>query len=438
MLRAVSTPVGREPIVRQTVAALALQAQERTGPAFDPAASPWHERPIFVTGAPRSGTSWLHQMLLTHPEVTTAGEMHVFCEGLDAVFANFDDPDPYMNLSTWVTRPELLTLARAFVDGVFTATVRATRPDATRVLDKTPNHALCARLMAEVYPDATYVQIIRNPLDALSSARDLWADWDPKLRDWRTAAEGWCATVLDCREHLSGLRYHEVRYEDLLTDPLQRFAGILTATGLAHDEEYVAAAVDFAKAPVNVRPSDQRIAVAKWAEGIDAAAEHDVVSVAGDLMVELGYLEAGERERILARRSPRRTAAVMRRAGRAVGSAAATRARRRVAAGREGPAAVRALSSDLIATARAGDVPAVAALLAPDVVLEVDGHADGRGAQAAAVTLCDVLGDARAIPVSADRHAAAVEVVPNQGRRQQHRYYVRRGKVTRIVIEGSE
>ncbi|HVX68603.1 MAG TPA: sulfotransferase [Mycobacteriales bacterium] len=430
-----SRPTGRELIVRQTVAQLAAQAHERVSAAFDPAVSPWHGRPIFITGAPRSGTSWLHQMLLTHPEVATAGEMHAFCEGLDAVFANFENPDPYMNLSTWVTRDELLTLTRAFVDGMFSATVAATRPDATRVLDKTPNHALCARRMAEVYPDATYIHIIRNPRDALSSARDLWADWNPELRDWRAAAAGWRGTVLDCRTQLSGLRYHEVRYEDLLTDPHRHLAEILGAAGLSHDDEYVAAAVDFGKAPVNVRPSDRRISADKWA-AIDPAAEQDVVSVAGELMVELGYIDGAERDRILARRSLRRSVGTLRSTLRGSATATGAKARQRAAARRQAPASVQAVSRRLVAAATARDLAAVTALLSSDVVLEAEGGARSTGAQLVAGRLCDVLGGARAIPVTADRHAAAVEVMPDDGRRQQHRYYVGRGKVTRIVIEG--
>ncbi|HEX3898845.1 MAG TPA: sulfotransferase [Mycobacteriales bacterium] len=428
-------------VVRRTVSQLAATARTREGATFDPSQSPWFERAIFVTGAPRSGTSWLHQMLTTHPDVATAGEMHAFCEGLGEVFANFDSPDPYMNLSTWVTRPELVTLARGLVDGVLTGATRNGQDNAVRVLDKTPNHARTAALLAEVYPDATFVQIVRNPRDALSSARDLWSGWNARLRDWSASAADWCATVEDCRTHLGPLRYHEVQYEDLLADPVPQLTEILKATGLPYDEAFVADAVEFGKAPVNVRPSDQRISANKWAD-IDADAEQQIVEVAGDLMVELGYLDEAQRSAILSRRSARRTATTVRRGGeRALRAAsrratmAGTNAAHRLR-NRQTSESVMAVTKELIAAATRGDEVAARRLLAASAELS---HSDGRttrGPQAVAAELCLAVKDAQVIPFVADETAAAVEVVRPNSPRVHQRYYVARGLVTRIVIEG--
>ena len=47
--------------------------------AFDPSASPLYGRVAFVVGAPRSGTTWLQQLLYVHPDVATGGESHLFC-----------------------------------------------------------------------------------------------------------------------------------------------------------------------------------------------------------------------------------------------------------------------------------------------------------------------------------------------------------------------
>jgi hypothetical protein len=435
----VSTGGGGGSLIRQTVAQLAQQVHDRDDAGFEPSGSPWHGHAVFVTGAPRSGTSWLHQMLLTHPDVATGGEMHVFCEGLSAVFANFDHPDPYMHLSTWVTRSELTGLARAFVDGVFTAAQRASRPQARWVLDKTPNHAHCARLLAEVYPDATFVQIIRNPRDALGSAHDLWADWNPTLRNWAAAAADWRRTVEDCRTHLGPLRYHEVRYEDLLAEPVSELTKILEAAGLSADPDFVTAAVEFGKAPVNVRPSDQRISQAKWAD-LDPRAYQQIVEVAGDLMTELGYLDARSRAEILQRHATRR--ALRRGAGRLSGAPAraAQHARRvagRVAALRsaQGPAEVTDIATRATSAARQGDVEALVPLLRADVELVRD-DATVSGAAAVAESLCARMREATIVPFMSDDRAAAVEVTVADEPRQHHRYYVRRGRISRIVIEG--
>lgn len=428
------------PVVRQTVAQIAAQAHQRPAAGFDPGASRWHRRAIFVTGAPRSGTSWLHQMLLTHPDIATGGEMHVFCEGLGAVFANFDDPDPYMNLSTWVTRAELVGLARDFVDGVFSTAADASRPGAGWVLDKTPNHAHCARLLAEVYPDATFVQIIRNPRDAISSARDLWLGWNPRLRDWRTAAEDWRATVEDCREHLSGRRYHEVRYEDLLAEPGKELGAILEIAELRRSDAYLREVVEFSRAPVNVRPSDRPISGAKWAD-IDPGAEQDIVEIAGDLMVAAGYLDPEERKRIHARRPMRRGARRVR--------ATLTRVSRRAAShglgalgrahavltGVQRSADVRALVTSAVAAAQREDLAATSELLRANVVAELpNGNLHGPADVAAA--MIRLLAGAVVVPFLSHRNAIAVEVVPPGRPRQNHRYYVTAKQISRVVVDG--
>jgi hypothetical protein len=332
-------------------------------------------------------------------------------------------------------------MCRDFGDGVFSAAARAESRKTNWVLDKTPNHASCARLLAEVYPDAAYVQIIRNPRDAISSARDLWSDWNPRLRSWQGAATDWKNTVEDCRTHLSGLRYHEVRYEDLLAEPEKEFAAILDAVGLPHDPSYVEQAVEFGRAPVNVRPSDQRISDAKWAD-IERAAERDIVEVAGDLMVELGYLSGDERERILAegatwravRRGGRQLAQQPQRALRHAGRLAR---RSRATGPEQRRATVKDVATRATSAAVQGDAGTLAALLRPNVELDHDGDVT-RGAAVVAAALCTAMTDASVTPFMFDERAAAVEVVVSGAPRQHHRYYVHRGQISRIVIEGGK
>jgi hypothetical protein len=257
--------------VRTSLPELFDAARERPDPGFDPARSPWHGRAVFVVGAPRSGTTWLHQLLAVHPDIATGGEAHVVCEGVATLFRNHEDPDPYMYLSTWVRRGELLQLARQLIDGIFTTARDAQRPGATHVLDKTPDHEPHAALLAELFPDATFVHIIRDGRDVAASAHDLWAGFGSAYASVEAAAGVWRDAVTDVRAHLSGLRYHEVRYEDLLARPEEGLTAILEVAGLRHDPAFVAAAVEFGRPPINVRPSKADVGVRQWA---DAGPEH--------------------------------------------------------------------------------------------------------------------------------------------------------------------
>jgi hypothetical protein len=290
--------------------------------AFDPAASPLYGRVAFVVGAPRSGTTWLQQLLYVHPAIATGGESHLFCEGLPAVFGNFAHPNGMSHLSTWVSRGELLRAARAFCDGVFETQRAATRPSARLVLEKTPNHRLQAALQAELYPDARYVHIIRDGRDATASQRELWGATTGEFADADRAAQAWAAAVRDVRTHFSPLAYLELRYEDIVADTPAALGAIFDHLGLEHDAPLRAAAARFGRAPVHTSPRSPGVAVRKHAG--DALSERAVAVAAGDLLVELGYateqeIAAVRRKRVglarLRERAARRIDAVRSRRG---------------------------------------------------------------------------------------------------------------------------
>jgi LPS sulfotransferase NodH len=405
---------------------------------YDPSSSPLHQRAVFLVGAPRSGTTWLHQLLAVHPHVATSGESHVFCEGFGTLFANHDDTDPHMNLSTWVSRAELLALTRRFVDELLLTVRDRSRPAATHVLDKTPDHRPHAALLGEVYPDATFVHIIRDGRDMASSAHSLWSGFGADYRHLADAARIWTTAITDIRQHLSHLRYHEVRYEDLVAEPAEHLGAVLEHIGLPHDDALVQAAVEFGRAPINVRPSDARSGVRKWGQ-LDAAAARTVAVTAGDLLVELGYATAEE----MAEARSQRTLATTR--DDLVGQARelTTRARARVARAqadrrtrrlREQLASVRDPGRRLAEGAVGGDA-SISTELAPAVTLQAEDGTTVSGTGPVAQHLIEACAGARVVSLDADPQACAVQLVDASGVRRLHRYYVRDGAVERIVLQ---
>jgi hypothetical protein len=281
----------------------AFVAPASSSATFDPTRSALYGQVGFVVGAPRSGTTWLQQLLYVHPDVVTGGESHLFCEGLPEVFGNFAHPNGMSHLSTWVSRPELLTAARALCDQVFAAQRAHTRPAARMILEKTPNHRLQAALQAELYPDGRYVHIVRDGRDATASQRELWGAVTDEFADATRAAEAWAASVRDVRAHFGALAYLELRYEDIVTDTDGALAVIFDHFGLAHDAALRYAAVEFGRAPVHTSPASPTVGIRKHAD--DAVAERAVARAAGELLVELGYATPEEVARAAARRAPR-------------------------------------------------------------------------------------------------------------------------------------
>ncbi|HVT66052.1 MAG TPA: sulfotransferase [Mycobacteriales bacterium] len=424
-------------IARESIFDLAGHARISESGPFDPSNSPWYQRAIFIVGPPRSGTTWLHQMLSAHPDVATGGEMHAFCEGLDRLFENFDNPDPYMGLSTWVNRRQLIALMRDFVDGVFTAGAQHNRANARFVLDKSPNHVQSASRLAEVYPDGVFLNIIRDPRDAISSAHHLWSSWEESFRNWSTAAKTWRANVDNTREHLAGLRYYEVRYEDLLARPADHLAEMLDLIGVDYDLGFVREAVEFARAPINVSPSDQRVSARKWVD-LDPMAERTIIAEAGLLAVELGYVSPEERAAILARRSLRDSVGRGRSALRSAPRRAYRLARRAVIL-RPRPTGQRrgdviTTSSRLAAAVIAGEDSIASGLLASDAYLELPNHARVAGRTEVLRLLHLLLDSTSASAVMADATAAALEIVPSQGSRRSLSCFVRGEVVSHIRV----
>jgi hypothetical protein len=151
-------------------------------------------RPLFVIGKHRSGTTWLSNLLLSHPEIAGVehsahkgihesaffshvqgrfGDLHVFNNHVEcsAVLAQSD----YFRLAG-ASFEDLLRLFPTDYPGLFRSIMdRFAKTEETRYwMEKSPMHTLYMRHIGEVYPDARFVGIQRDPVDvAFSSLRNL-------------------------------------------------------------------------------------------------------------------------------------------------------------------------------------------------------------------------------------------------------------------------
>ena len=128
----------------------------------------------------------------------------------------FDDWQlPVEVLETLRADPRVQTGADA-VAGLYAA--YATARGKPRYADKTPSHLQAVDLLAERFPNARFLHIVRDGRDVTASV--LTMDFGPER--FAEAARSWRRRVL--RAHRSGqtlgpLRYREVHYEQLVADP---------------------------------------------------------------------------------------------------------------------------------------------------------------------------------------------------------------------------
>lgn len=111
------------------------------------------ERPVFVVGMPRSGTTLVEQILASHPAVFGAGELVFWTSAAAACSHNPGS-----------IAAELRTLTESYLQILDEAS-----PDAFRVVDKMPTNFVRLGLIHAALPNARIIHMQRNPLDTCLS-----------------------------------------------------------------------------------------------------------------------------------------------------------------------------------------------------------------------------------------------------------------------------
>jgi hypothetical protein len=263
--------------------------------------------PIFVVGVPRSGTTWVQRLLAAHADAFPLLETYMFSGrvGLGAFFrpvppAHGDDaPAPAPpGLGRLFTRAELVDETREIAE----RWLRAGVPTGTRyAVEKSPWHLHELGLIAEVLPEARFVNVVRDGRDvavSLIEARRSWSEFgadDPEAvlveaaRSWTTglALAATAAPVL-------GERLLELRYEYLRTEPVNACATLYAHGGLGA----TAAEIDDALAVTDIeggeRPSGTGLPIragriGEWQKRFGIRDARRFERIAGATLVDTGY-----------------------------------------------------------------------------------------------------------------------------------------------------
>jgi hypothetical protein len=258
------------------------------------------ERPIFIIGAARSGTTFLGDCIGRIPEVTYHHEPPATKAGGRYVYERL-----------WSYRR-----ARWFFRMVYAWLVRVERDGDLRFSEKTPTNIFLIPFLSRAFPDAQFIHIIRDGRDAASShmhkpwlrAEDAWSGerepggylhgpwpkfWvEPERReeflrtsDARRMAWAWrryTETGLHEGPRLGAARYHELRYESLVRQPLDEGERILDFLGIsasASRDRFLTA----------VQRADDS-SVGTWRNTFYPSELADIEAEAGDLLRRLGYV----------------------------------------------------------------------------------------------------------------------------------------------------
>jgi hypothetical protein len=273
-------------------------------------------RPLLIGGCPRSGTTLVRALLDNHPGIAVPPETN-FVLPVWHDRASFSSPH---EVAEWIfggqgrggrrlrgdlPRDEVVALVAAggpSLGGVLAAAfaVYASRTGKPRWGDKRPRYAAYLDALFALWPDAQFVNVVRDPRGAVASQIPM--GWDPP----ETALEGSTANWLMSVERVDAAarklrpdQLLDVRYEQLVHDPRAELARICTFAGLDTSDAVLDATL--ASDRRGKRDGHERVAkpitpdrIESWRHRLEPEAVALVEHAAAAHMERLGYVPVAD------------------------------------------------------------------------------------------------------------------------------------------------
>lgn len=264
---------------------------------------------LFVVGAPRSGTTWLHHMLMSHPDVA----------GLEAELTTFTylgqwnslyrTEKLHMDQGHWKQGAPLLYTEEEFAQGLHAMAcdaynrVLARKPHASHILDKHPGYARHLPLINKLFPNSKIIHIIRDGREVAVSMMSAKRRLGFGAGEIRGATAEWVRNIRMARAASSLFgngRYMEVRYEELRERTEARLRDIFRFAGIDVPDDQIgrlAAANDIRVKQVS--SGDKELNALRdrpgaiWKTKLSLEERWIMDRMAGDLLLDLCYAQPG-------------------------------------------------------------------------------------------------------------------------------------------------
>lgn len=154
LYKLIATPYDREGRTAMVDDMLRVYTRQRLAQPIEGASD--SQRPVFVIGMPRSGTSLVEQIIASHPQSVGAGELEFWNETLYKIGSVLRQAPPDAVLAAQLAENYLKVLARY-------------SQDAERVVDKATINTDFVGIIHTVFPKARFLYVQRDPVDTCLS-----------------------------------------------------------------------------------------------------------------------------------------------------------------------------------------------------------------------------------------------------------------------------
>ncbi len=197
------------------------------------------EKPVFIIGMPRSGTTLVEQILAGHSQVFAAGEISLLVNAIIERFPIRNGTDYTTSLAD-ASIDDMHRVARRYLEGL-------PATEAGRITDKLPHNFLNIGMIHVLFPRAAIVHCKRDPRDTCFSIfKHLFGSdahaYAYDLHELARYHNGY-STMMQHWERMLPDRIHTVRYERLVQEQETETRELLNACGL----DWEPACLDFYK-----------------------------------------------------------------------------------------------------------------------------------------------------------------------------------------------
>jgi hypothetical protein len=203
--------------------------------------------PIFIFSLPRAGSTLLQRILTTHDEINTTGEPWlllplVYAQREHGVYAEYVHTSSNKAINEIIGqlpegRADYFKAVRKMALSIYND---LNANGEKYFLDKTPRYYLIINEISQIFPDAKFIFLFRNPLSNLASL--IQSFWGGKLGDYRHRIDIYEGPRMLAAGYKTFLRpCHTVRYEDLVQKPGETIQAICDYLDLEYNDRMLSA-----------------------------------------------------------------------------------------------------------------------------------------------------------------------------------------------------